>query len=181
MKIHQITAPVRITALLLCFLVAPAYAAPSISPTSSIELSVRDIDAHLRHARIRTIELTGTDNGGILKGYYVRHHLRKIEVQVGLSSKMIEDDFYFGKQGLEFVTTTEMLYHWNDKKGEFDYLPYHKDSERSYFFAHGNLISSKSSLNPAKPATRDEAASLMSDAAGYKTWLAEGKKSVQIN
>jgi hypothetical protein len=45
----------------------------------------------------------GTDNGGSLIGYYKGYNLRKVVEWVGLSNRVIQNEYYFEKAKLIFV------------------------------------------------------------------------------
>jgi hypothetical protein len=62
----------------------------------------------------------GTDNGGSLKGFYRGDSLKKIVEWVGLSNRVIQNEYYLDKGKLVFVYSTDKQYKFDDNKGEFD-------------------------------------------------------------
>jgi len=82
----------------------------------------------------------GTDNGGSLKGYYRGDSLKKIAEWVGLSNRVIQNEYYFDKGKLVFVYSTDSQYKFNDSTGEFDYSKFDKIFKGRYYFSNDKLL-----------------------------------------
>src|SRR5215467_12446308 len=59
----------------------------------------------------------GTDNGGSLDGYFKGDTLNKIVEWVGLSNRVIQNEYYFDKGKLVFVYATDKTHKFNDSTG----------------------------------------------------------------
>ena len=62
-----------------------------------------------------------TDNGASLTGYFTGDTLKKIAEWVGLSNRVIQNDFYFKNDQLVFVYAIEKNYHCNDSSKTINY------------------------------------------------------------
>jgi hypothetical protein len=81
-----------------------------------------------------------TDNGGNLKGYFKGDSVKKIVEWVGLSNRVVQNDYYFDKGKLVFVYSTDKTYRFNYKTEEFDYSKFDKVISRRYYFNNDKLI-----------------------------------------
>jgi hypothetical protein len=81
-----------------------------------------------------------TDNGGSLKGYFKADSLKKIVAWVGLSNRVVENEYYFDKGKLVFVYSTDSRYKYNDSTGEPDYSNFAEVFKGRYYFSSGKLI-----------------------------------------
>jgi hypothetical protein len=82
----------------------------------------------------------GTDNGGSLKGYYKGDSLKKIVEWVGLSNRVVQNEYYFNNGHLVFVYSTDSRCKSNDKTGEIDCSKFDKVYKRRYYFSNDKLI-----------------------------------------
>ena len=82
----------------------------------------------------------GTDNGGSLTGYYKGDSLKKVIEWVGLSNKVIQNEYYFDNDKLIFVFSTESKYRFNDRTQSFDYTKLDNVFKGRYYFDNGKLI-----------------------------------------
>ena len=82
----------------------------------------------------------GTDNGGSLKGYYKADSLKKIVEWVGLSNRVVQNEFYFNNGKLVFVYSTDSRCKANNKTGEIDCSKFDKVFKGRYYFSNGKLI-----------------------------------------
>ena len=82
----------------------------------------------------------GTDNGGTLTGYYKEDSLKKVIEWVGLSNKVIQNEYYFDNDKLIFVYSSESRYRFNDSTQSFDYTKLDNVFKGRYYFDNGKLI-----------------------------------------
>jgi len=94
-------------------------------------ITIDDSEEFLGHA---------TDGGGSLKGYYKSDTLKKIVVEVGLSNRVVQDEFYFDSGKLVFVYSIDKRYKINDKTGELDYSKFGETITGRYYFSNDKLI-----------------------------------------
>ena len=92
---------------------------------------INDVEEFLGH---------GTDNGGSLTGYYKGDSLKKVIEWVGLSNKVIQNEYYFDNDKLIFVYSTESRYKFNDSTQSFDYSKLENVFKGRYYFDHDKLI-----------------------------------------
>ncbi len=92
---------------------------------------IEDAKEFLRHS---------TDNGGSLTGYYKGDSLKKVIEWVGLSNKVIQNEYYFDNDKLIFVFSTESRYRFNDTTQGFDYTKLDNIFKGRYYFDNGKLI-----------------------------------------
>ena len=115
------------------------------SVISSIRQMVRQINNY-KNYEVVTIDDSedflghGTDNGGTLKGYYKGASLKKIVEWVGLSNRVVQNEYYFNKGNLVFVYSTDKRCKANDKTGEIDCSKFEKAVKNLYYFSNGKLI-----------------------------------------
>lgn len=81
-----------------------------------------------------------TDNGGSLKGYFKGDSLKKMVVWIGLSNRVVENEYYFDKGNLVFVYSTDSRYGYNDGTGELDDSKFAEVFKGRYYFSSGKLI-----------------------------------------
>ncbi len=82
----------------------------------------------------------GTDNGGQLTGYYRGDSLKKVIEWVGLSNRVVQNEYYFDKDKLFFVYSTESRYRFNNSTQSFDYTKLDYAFSRRYYFSNDKLI-----------------------------------------
>lgn len=93
--------------------------------------TIDDAEAFLGH---------GTDNGASLTGYYKGDSLKKIIEWVGLSNKVIQNEYYFDQEKLFFVYATESRYSINDTTQSPEHSKPDKVFKGRYYFNHDKLI-----------------------------------------
>lgn len=81
-----------------------------------------------------------TDNGASLTGYFNKGILKKIVLWVGLSNKVIQQEYYLDKDKLVFVYSKESRYRFNDSNQSFDYSKLDNVSDARYYFSNDKLI-----------------------------------------
>jgi hypothetical protein len=81
-----------------------------------------------------------TDNGDSLQGYYKSDSLKKIVEWVGLSNRVVQNEFYFAKGKLVFVYSTDKQYKFNRKSGEMDYSKFDKVFTSRYYYSNDKLL-----------------------------------------
>lgn len=82
----------------------------------------------------------GTDNGGSLTGYFKNGTLKKIVEWVGLSNKVIQNEYYLDKGKLIFVYATESRYRFSDSSQSFDFTKLDNVFKGRYYFSNNKLI-----------------------------------------
>ena len=83
------------------------------------------------------------DNGASLKGYYKSDSLKKIIEWLGLSNKVIQNEYYFDKGKLIFVYTKESKYKFIDSTQSFDYSKLQPVFQGRYYFSNEKLFETK--------------------------------------
>ena len=81
-----------------------------------------------------------TDNGASLKGYFKADSLKKILEWVGLSNKVIQNEYYFENGKLIFVYSTESTYKYSDSLSTFDYSKLELVFTGRYYFDNEKLF-----------------------------------------
>ena len=81
-----------------------------------------------------------TDNGGSLTGYYKGDSLKKVVEWVGLSNKVIQNEYYYETDKLIFVYSTESLYRYYYSTKSIDYAKLDNVFKGRYYFLNGKLI-----------------------------------------
>lgn len=81
-----------------------------------------------------------TDNGGSLTGYYKEDTLKKIVEWVGLSNRVIQNEYYFDNGKLVFVYAVERQYSLKSTSLESDFTKLNKTFEGRYYFNNNKLF-----------------------------------------
>ena len=82
-----------------------------------------------------------TDGGGILTGFYdEKKEIRKIQVQVFLSTGVQEYDFYLKNESPILILDDFKRFAWNEKTNEFDYSKFDGGFSGTYLFKDEELI-----------------------------------------
>lgn len=81
-----------------------------------------------------------TDNGGSLKGYFTGDSFKKIVEWVGLSNRIIQNEFYFKNDTLVFVYAVEKNYHYNNHSQTLDYTKLDLTFIGRYYFDNEKLF-----------------------------------------
>jgi hypothetical protein len=119
--------------------------ADNSSTLAQIKLVFKQINGY-KNYKVVTIDDSeeflghGTDNGGSLKGYYKGDSLKKIIEWVGLSNRVIQNEYYFNNGKLVFVYSTDSRCKANDKTGEIDCSKFDKVFKGRYYFNDDKLI-----------------------------------------
>ena len=111
------------------------------------------------------------DNGGRLDGYYKDDTLKKIVVGVGLSNRIVQDEFYFDKGKLVFVYSIDKTYKFNDKTGEIDYSKFDKTTTARYYFNNDKLIETIISDKELEKTKQKDAKEYLSSSKDYEKVL----------
>ena len=112
-----------------------------------------------------------TDNGGTLKGYYKDDTLQKIVEWIGLSNRVIENEYYFDNNKLVFVYATESNYHVNDSTQSLDYTKLDKSFEGRYYFDNEKLIDAVLSDKGRNKTKQSDADRFLASTRDYKKIL----------
>lgn len=113
----------------------------------------------------------GTDNGGSLKGYYKGDSLKKIVEWVGLSNRVVQNEYYFDKGKFVFVYSTDKQYKFDYNKGEFDYSKFEKTITGRYYFSNDKLIDAIVSGNIHEKIKEQDGADFLSSSKEYVNLL----------
>lgn len=82
-----------------------------------------------------------TDGGGMLTGFYdEKKEIRKIQVQVFLSTGIQEYEFYLKNESLILILDDFKRFAWNEETNEFDYNKFDGGFSGIYLFKDERLI-----------------------------------------
>jgi hypothetical protein len=109
----------------------------------------------------------GTDNGGSLTGYYKGDSLKKVIEWVGLSNRVVQNEYYFDKGKLFFVYSTESRYRFNDSTESFDYSRLDKAFNGRYYFSNGKLIDAIFSGQKHESTKQEDAREFLTSSVDY--------------
>jgi len=118
----------------------------------------------------------GTDNGGSLKGYYKGDSLKKIIEWVGLSNRVVQNEYYLDKDKLVLVYSTDSHYKFNYSTGEFDYSKFTNVFKGRYYFSNGKLIDAVLSDKELENDKQDDAEEFLASSEKYITLLKAKRK-----
>lgn len=118
----------------------------------------------------------GTDNGGSLTGYYKSDSLKKIVEWVGLSNRVVQNEYYFDKGKLVFVYSTDSRYKFNDSKTEFDYSKFDNVFKGLYYFHNDKLIDTILSDKEHEQTKQKDATEFLTSSKVYSTRLNAKRK-----
>jgi hypothetical protein len=130
---------------ILCFSISYGQIKTDTATLTRIKEAYRQINDY-KNYKVVTIDDSeeflghGTDNGWSLKGYYKGDSLKKIVEWVGLSNRVIENEYYFDKGKLVFVYSKVKAYKFNDSLEVFDQSKFEKEVTRRYYFNNDQLI-----------------------------------------
>lgn len=116
------------------------------------------------------------DNGATLTGYFKADSLKKIVEWIGLSNKVIEREYYFDKNNLIFVYSTESKYRFNDKTETFDYTKLDNVFKGRYYFDKDHLIDTILSDKEHNETKNQDAADFLTSSKGYLKLLSAKRK-----
>lgn len=117
-----------------------------------------------------------TDGGASLTGYYKGDSLRKIIEWVGLSNRVIQNEYYLNKGNLVFVYSTEKQYAYNDSLQALDYTKLVPAYYGRYYFKNNQLYDVTLSNKRLKQSEKSDAAAFLSKVKTYAVLLQQGKK-----
>lgn len=118
-----------IITLITVLLVSSTFGQKSVSKNKKI-IEIRklynDINKFSKYRIIKiedSEELLGeiVDNGASIEGYYNGRKLNKIVEWIGLSNKVIQNEYYFSNEKLFFVYSVESNYKYDENTGSYDY------------------------------------------------------------
>ena len=110
-----------------------------------IKKAYKEINAYKNYKKITIDESEdflghNTDNGGSLTAYYKDDSVKKIIEWVGLSNKIIQNEYYLNNDKLIFVYSTEEMYRFNERTQNFDYSKLDSVFKGRYYFEKEKLI-----------------------------------------
>ena len=117
-----------------------------------------------------------TDGGGNLQGYYKNDTLVKIVEWVGLSNRMVQNEFYLKNNGLIFVLSKEEKYPYNDSLKMLDYSKLVLTFSGRYYFKNNKLFESIISHKRINQSVQDDAKGFLKSATDYAALLNKRKK-----
>ena len=115
------------------------------------------------------------DNGASLTGYFKGDTLVKIVESIGLSNKVLQNEYYLDEDKLFFVYATESNYEWNDSMQVFDYTKLKLHFSARYYFENGKLFDTILSDKNATSLTQNTAATFTSSIKKYISLLTKDK------
>ena len=118
----------------------------------------------------------GTDNGGSLIGYFKSDSLKKILEWVGLSNKVIQNEYYYNNDKLIFVYSTESRYRFNDSAQSLNYAKLDKIFEGRYYFDKDKLIDSILNDKEHAASKKKDSAQLLASSNEYRKLLKKKRK-----
>ena len=118
----------------------------------------------------------GTDNGGSLTGYYKGDSLKKVVEWVGLSNKVIQNEYYFDNDKLIFVFSTESRYRLNDRTQSFDYTKLDTVFKGRYYFDNGKLMDTILNDKEHTATKKEDAAEYLTSSKEYLKLLKTKRK-----
>ncbi|HET9430493.1 MAG TPA: hypothetical protein VFO70_04920 [Chitinophagaceae bacterium] len=118
----------------------------------------------------------GTDNGGSLKGYYKFDSLKKIVEWVGLSNRVVQNEYYFDRGNLVFVYSIDSRYRFNDSTAEFDYSRFDKVYKGRYYFSKDKLIDTIHSDKEQEKTKQKDATNFLTSSKNYMILLNQKRK-----
>ena len=116
------------------------------------------------------------DNGASLKGYYKSDSLKKITEWLGLSNKVIQNEYYFDKGKLIFVYTKESRYKYIDSTHTLDYSKLELGSEGRYYFDNEKLFETKLTDKEYYQSKQEDALNFLNSSKKY-TKLLKAKRT----
>lgn len=111
------------------------------------------------------------DNGASLKGYYKSDSLKKITEWLGLSNKIIQNEYYFDKGKLIFVYTKESRYKYIDSTQTFDYSKLEPVFQGRYYFDNEKLFETKLADKEHNKSKRKDALNFLDASKKYSKLL----------
>lgn len=116
-----------------------------------------------------------TDGGATLTGYFKNDTLKKIVEWVGLSNRIVQNEYYLDKGDLVFVYSTEKQYAYNDSLQTLDYAVLVPSFQGRYYFKGSKLIDSLLSPKRLTQSATEDAATYLKRTKDYVLLLARKK------
>lgn len=136
------------------------------SETNYKVVKVEDAELILGHA---------TDGGASITGYYKDGTIQKIIEWVGLSNKVVQNEYYLDSSKLIFVYVTESQYAYNDSLQTLDYSKLVPLSNGRYYFVNSRLFDAVLSRKEREKSKKDDAKSFLQRTSAYKALLNKQK------
>lgn len=130
-------------------------------------ITIDETEAFLGHA---------TDNGGSLTGYYKGDSLKKVIEWVGLSNRVVQNEYYFDKDKLFFVYSTESRFRFIDSTQSFDYSKLDYAFNGRYYFGNDKLIDAIFSDKKQAGTKQEDANDFLQSSIDYLKMLKEKLK-----
>ncbi len=124
--------------------------------------TIKDAETFLGH---------NTDNGASLTGYFKGDSLKKLVEWIGLSNKVLQNEYYFDKGKLFFVYATTSVYPINDSTQSFDYTKLNLQSSGRYYFDNEQLFDTILSDKQKNKMKSKDAAGFLASAKQYAKLL----------
>lgn len=146
------------------------------SALAQIILAVQEINEY-KNYNVVTIDESeeflghGTDNGGSLNGYCKGDSLKKIVEWVGLSNRVVQNEYFLDNGELVFVYSTNSTCKADDKTGEIDCSKFEKVFEGRYYFSDGQLIYTILSDKEHEKTKQQDAADFLASSKKYVKFL----------
>ena len=113
----------------------------------------------------------GTDNSGTSKGYYKGDSLKKIVEFVGLSNRVVQNEYYFDKDKLVFVYSTDSRCKSNERTGEIDCSKFDKVFKGRYYFSNDKLFDTILSDKEQEKTKQQDAVDFLTSSKNYLNLL----------
>lgn len=117
-----------------------------------------------------------TDGGASLTGYFKGDTLRKIIEWVGLSNRVVQNEYYLDKGKLVFVYFTEKQYAYIDSLQALDYTKLVPAFYGRYYFKNNQLYHAVLSNKKLKQSEKEDAAGFLKRLDAYSILLQKKKK-----
>jgi hypothetical protein len=117
----------------------------------------------------------GTDNGGSLKGFYKGDSLKKIVAWVGLSNRVVQNEYYFNNGKLVFVYSIDSRCKSKENTGEIDCSKFDKVFKGRYYFSNDTLIDTILNDKEREKTKQQDAADFLTSGKNYLKLL-NGKR-----
>jgi hypothetical protein len=117
-----------------------------------------------------------TDGGASLTGYYKGDTLSKIVEWVGLSTGVVQNEYYLDGGKLIFVFSNEKRFAYNDSLQAFDYTKLVPAFTGRYYFKNNQLYDVVFYNKRLKQSEKDDAASFLKRLKSYEALLLKNRK-----
>lgn len=117
-----------------------------------------------------------TDGGASLSGYFKGDSLHKIVEWVGLSNRVVQNEYYLDKGNLVFVYATEKQYAYNDSLQALDYTKLVPSFYGRYYFKNNQLFDVVLSNKRKDQSEKEDALQFLKSVKPYRLLLQKQKK-----